>query len=51
MRPFAVVAGGTSMYAIRTFCPYTVSGRYETGNGYGTSSLVMLPGATTGVAG
>jgi hypothetical protein len=29
----------------------TVSERYETGNGYGTSSLVILPGATAGVGG
>ena len=39
------------MNAILTSWPYNVSGRYELGYGYGTSSHVMLPGFTSeGVA-
>src|SRR5581483_2278867 len=35
------------MYAMRRSCPYSVTGRYELGYGYGTSSQVMLPGLTS----
>src|SRR5262249_20759765 len=32
---------------MRTSCPYSVSGRYDDGDGYGHSSQLMLPGLTS----
>src|SRR5688572_9811193 len=36
---------------MRTSWPWSVSGRYDEGNGYGHSSHVMLPGFTSAGAG